>query len=200
MNDALKEAITARLKKELSRDGFEHTLRTAATAVFLAETHGVDREEAELAALCHDIAKEMSDSQLLAQARRYGLDIDPVEERKPYLLHAAIGARIAAEDYGIDDQRVISAIIKHTFGDTKMDKLDKIVYLADVIEPNRDFKGLEAIRGLAEVDIDSAFAAAYRGQMIFIIEKGGYLHPRTTNVWNQIADKAREIDERPDQQ
>lgn len=190
MNDGLKETIKAGLERELSRASLEHTLRTAAAAVHLAEIHDADREAAELAGLCHDIAKDMADSQLLSRARLYGLDIDPVEERKPYLLHAAIGARIATEDYGIEDRRVISAVAKHTFGDTKMDKLDKIVYLADVIEPNRDFKGLDKIRSLAEVDIDSAFAAAYRGQLLFIIEKGGYLHPRTLSVWNQLAEKS----------
>ncbi len=175
------------MKKRVGTAVYEHSRRTSETAAALAVTHGADEGQARLAGLVHDIAKDLQASDLLRLADRYGLKVDPVEEKKPYLLHAAVGAKMVADDLGIDDEQIISAVAKHTFGDTNMSKLDKIIYLADVIEPERRFKGLAEIRKRAEVDLDAAFAAAYRGQMIFIIEKGGYLHPRTVNVWNRIA-------------
>lgn len=180
-------ALETQLKKRLSADVFSHSRRTSATAVSLAKIHGVDEYRARVAGLAHDVAKDLTGEELLERAGRYGMHIDPVEYKKPYLLHAAIGAKMIVDDLGIEDEMIIDAVAKHTCGDTNMSKLDKIIYLADVMEPGRDFNGLQEIRKLAEVSLEDAFAAAYKGQLIFIIEKGGYLHPRTVDVWNRIA-------------
>lgn len=179
--------LEAGLHKKLGQTSYDHCLRTAETAVRLARMYEVDESQAATAGLMHDVAKDMPDVQLIEQARSFGMKIDPVEACKPYLLHASVGARILALEFGIADETILGAVAKHTFGDTIMNKLDRIVYLADVIEPDRDFAGLDEIRRLTRVSLDEAFAAAYKGQLLFIIEKGGYLHPRTLEVWNSIA-------------
>jgi len=179
--------LEAEMRKRLGVAAFEHSLRTSEMAGRLARLHGADETQAMIAGLVHDVAKDLTDARLLERARAFGFDIDPVEADKPYLLHAAVGAKILTMELGIEDKMILSAVAKHTFGDTNMDKLDRIVYLADVIEPWRAFSGLDEIRKLAETSLDRAFVAAYKGQLIFIIEKGGYLHPRTLQVWNRIA-------------
>ena len=189
--NVIDEALKARVQAALSSDSYAHSVRTSETAVALAGRHGADAGRAGIAGLIHDVAKDCDDGELLAKARKFGLAVDPIESAKPYLLHAAVGARMLAAEYGIEDEEILSAVKKHTFGDAKMSKLDKIVFLADVIEPGRDFDGLPEIRRLAGVDLDMAFAKAYQGQLIFIIAKGGYLHPKTLSVWNALALEVR---------
>ncbi|MDP1808075.1 MAG: bis(5'-nucleosyl)-tetraphosphatase (symmetrical) YqeK [Actinomycetota bacterium] len=179
--------LEGEMRARLTAASFNHSLRTGATAVRLAQIHGADERQAGIAGLVHDAARDLTDAQLLEQAEHFGLKIDPVEAGKPYLLHSAIGAKIVALELGIEDAAIVSAVAKHTFGDTYMNKLDRIVYLADVIEPGRACAGLDEIRRLAQINLDDAFKAAYKAQLISIIARGGYLHPRTLQVWNHIA-------------
>ena len=175
------------MRARLSAASFDHSLRTSKTAVQLAQVHGGDERQAAIAALVHDVARDLTDAQLVERAETFGFTIDPVEASKPYLLHAAVGAKMAALELGIEDEIIVGAVAKHTFGDTYMNKLDRIVYLADVIEPGRMRPELDEIRRLAQLDLDGAFAAAYKAQLMAIIARGGYLHPRTLTVWNHIA-------------
>lgn len=175
------------LRSRLKAGSFDHSRRTGETAARLAEIHGVDKRKTGIAGLVHDVARDLTGVELVERARSFGFTIHPIEAAKPYLLHAAVGAKIAALELGIDDNEILDAVAKHTFGDTYMNKLDRIVYLADVIEPGRTRPGLDEIRRLAQIDIDEAFLAAYQAQLIAIIARGGYLHPRTLTVWNHIA-------------
>jgi predicted HD superfamily hydrolase involved in NAD metabolism len=186
--------IEDRLRRELAPEDFSHCQRTAETAARLAEMHSADRERARLAGLVHDVAKGLGDEALLSLAVEHGLPVNSVERKKPYLLHAAVGVKMLISHYGVGDRQVLQAVERHTFGARKMSKLDKIIYLADVIEPARDFEGLERVRRLAETDLDAGFAAAYQGQVISIVRRGGYLHPQTLTVWNEVATEVGKLD------
>lgn len=182
------------MARRLSGRSFEHSRRTAATAVKLAKIHNVDPEKANLAGWLHDVAKEYSPEALMELAAGYGLVVNEAERRKPYLLHAAVGAKMIEDDLGVRDEGVLAAIRKHTFGAAEMNDLDKIIYLADVAEPGRKFQGLDRIRELAKKRLDLAFAEAYRLQLIFIISNGGCLHPETISVWNRITSEVGKLE------
>lgn len=183
---ALKAKIITWLKQNLSSENYEHSLRTAQTAAELAAWHNLNVAKAEIAGLVHDVAKELSDEQLIKQAKKRGFELNPVELEKPYLIHAKIGAEIAKELFSLDDMEIVQAVKNHTYGRPKMNAFEKLVYLADVIEPGRRFAGLPAIRQKARSDLEKAFALAYQGQVLYLIKEGKLLHPVTLEVWNEL--------------
>ena len=123
----------------------------------LAMKYEVDLEKAEVAGLLHDCAKCISDEKKLKKCLEHNINISEIEKEQPYLLHAKLGAFIAMEKYGIHDRDIINAILKHTTGSCDMTMLEKIIYVADYIEPNRKkAKNLPVIRKMAFEDIDLA--------------------------------------------
>jgi predicted HD superfamily hydrolase involved in NAD metabolism len=118
---------------------YAHSLRVARCAGALARRHGVDARKARLAGMLHDLARLYSPERLLAEAQARGLTIGPDEREHPMLLHAALGAALAREQFGVNDREVLSAIEKHTRGAEQMSPLDCVVYLADSLEPHRKF-------------------------------------------------------------
>lgn len=181
-----REALAA----ALSPEDVAHCERAAATARGLAERFGVDEERAEFAGLVHDIARALAPEELLAVARRYDIPVSDVDRGRPYLLHAEVGARLVGETLGVTDEEVLSAVASHTFGRVGMDDLEKIVYLADTIEPGREFAGVGEIRQAAKRSLDEAMSRAYRHAICHLTEKGRPLHPRTVEVWNWLCRRA----------
>lgn len=188
----LLQDVEEKLAERLSPESLDHSLRTRDTAVKLAKRHNSDIEKTSLAALLHDYAKDLSNSDLLSESIRLGLRVNWVEERNPYLLHPRVGAALVETELGVVDPEVISAIAKHTYGDTAMSYLDLIVYLADVIEPGRNFYGLDTIRELAKTDLRQAFKHAYLQQILFVFSKGAYVHPTSVEVWNRLLEMERD--------
>lgn len=186
---ALKAKIKQWLEQNLSAESYQHTLRTAETAVRLATAHSFNAEKAELAALVHDVAKEFTDAQLRAEAKKRGLQLNKVEIEKPYLIHAKIGAEIARDLFQLEDIEIEQAVKSHTYGRRGMTGFEKLIYLADVIEPGRQFQGLDVIRQKALVNLNRAFALAYQGQLIYLISAGKLLHPATLEVWNELVEE-----------
>jgi len=139
----------------LKRSRFSHVLGTEETAAALARRWGADEESARRAALLHDCTKRLDREQHLALCRQYNIPIDEHERREANLLHALTGAVIAREVYGVS-QEVESAIRWHTTGKADMTLLEKIIYLADYMEPTRDFCDLSELRMLAYQDLDQA--------------------------------------------
>lgn len=145
------------LKSSLDKDRYQHTLGVSYTAMCLAMKYEVDLEKAEVAGLLHDCAKCISDEKKLKKCLEHNINISEIEKEQPYLLHAKLGAFIAMEKYGIHDRDIINAILKHTTGSCDMTMLEKIIYVADYIEPNRKkAKNLPVIRKMAFEDIDLA--------------------------------------------
>lgn len=158
-----------RLHRELKPHRMDHTAYVVETAIALAERFGADAKQARLAALLHDCAKSFTEAQLLPYA-----DTEP-----PVLpvLHAFAGADYAKKVYGVEDEAVLRAIRLHTTGDAGMTLLDKIIYLADMIEPSRDYPGVEEIR--AQTNPDAMLHLAFSRSIWYIKERGGDVHPAT---------------------
>lgn len=151
------KAIKKELTEVLTAKRYEHTIGVAYTAMCLAMVYDVDIKRAELAGLLHDNAKCMSDEKLLKRCIKHGINISEIEKEQPYLLHSRLGAFYAGEKYGVDDKEVVSAIYYHTTGHPDMTMLEKIIFVADYIEPGRcKAENLSEIRKLSFSDIDMA--------------------------------------------
>nr|WP_326127036.1 nicotinate (nicotinamide) nucleotide adenylyltransferase [uncultured Oscillibacter sp.] len=137
----------------LKRRRVPHVLGTEQEAIRLAERYGADVERARRAALLHDCTKKLEMDEQLALCRQYGIELDELERKALKLLHAKTGAAIARDVFGVDDE-IYSAIWWHTTGHAGMTLLEKIIYLADYIEPSRDFPGVDRLRRVCYEDLD----------------------------------------------
>ena len=176
------------LQKRLKKSRFAHSIGVANTAVKLAEKFGVDKTKAYVAGLLHDCAREFENENLPAEALKRGIKIGEVEKVAPLLLHAYIGAKMVTEIYGVDDEEIVQAIYRHTVGARNMSALDKIIYFADMIEPNRNYPGVEKLRQLAETSksLDEIILTAMNESIIFVVQKGALLHPSTIDARNYL--------------
>ena len=191
--DEMRRLLQSRLKK--SR--FAHSIGVADTAVKLAKRFGVDTEKAYIAGLLHDCAREFENAQLPAEAIKRGIEIGEVEERMPLLLHSYIGAMMIKDVYDVDDPEISQAIWRHTVGGRNMTDLDKIIYFADMIEPHRDYPGVDHLRELAETaSLDEMLLEGLSESIIFIIQKNSLIHPDTVTTRNEILRSKEEIGNR----
>lgn len=146
-----------KLKKELDKERLVHTLGVAYTAASLAMRYRADMQKAFLAGLLHDCAKCIPNKKKASLCREYGLPITASEDKNPFMLHAKLGAHLASKKYRVKDQDISYAILYHTTGRPDMGMLEKIIFVADYIEPGRDkARNLEEIRALSFQDIDAA--------------------------------------------
>lgn len=173
------------LQRRLKRDRFAHSIGVANTAVKLAKRFGVDETKAYIAGLLHDCAREFENDELPAQAEARGIAINDVERAMPLLLHPYIGAEMIREVYGVDDEEIFQAIWRHTVGAADMTTLDKIIYFADMIEPNRNYPGVDKLRDLAETaQLDEILLTALSESIIFVVQKNSLVHPDTVAARN----------------
>ena len=173
------------LQRRLNKNRFAHSIGVANTAVKLAKRFGVDETKAYIAGLLHDCAREFENDELPAQAQARGIAIGEVERAMPLLLHPYIGAKMIKEIYGVDDAEIAQAIYRHTVGARDMTKLDKIIYFADMIEPNRNYPGVEKLRALAETAaLDEILLTAFSESIIFVVQKNSLVHPDTVAARN----------------
>ncbi|MBQ1820820.1 MAG: nicotinate (nicotinamide) nucleotide adenylyltransferase [Clostridia bacterium] len=165
-----------RLHRELKPQRMEHTAYVIETAIALAARFGADPKKARLAALLHDCAKYLPEGLLLPYA-----DTEP--PMMP-ILHAPAGADYAKEVYGVSDPEVLEAIRLHTTGDANMTLLDKIIYLADMIEPSRSFEGVDEIRNASTPD--EMMRLALLRSIWYIKENGSQIHPATLRALHDL--------------
>jgi predicted HD superfamily hydrolase involved in NAD metabolism len=182
-----REALALRLTKK----SLAHCERVAETAVGLARRCGVDVEQARLAGLLHDWGRDEDAETLLREAEAQGIRIDDVDRHVPYLLHAEVSAAgIRAAFPGID-AGIVDAVACHTFGRIGMTPLDKVVYIADSIEPKRHSEGVDDLRAMANAcSLDEVFVATYAKSLASVIERHRPIHPGTAEVWNWIVTEA----------
>ena len=175
--------MICQLSRTLSPHRLSHTLSVAETTVLLAAHCGENPCQAHLAGMLHDCAKGLDAPTLLRLIRTGGISADEIELSMPALLHAPAGAALAREQYHVTDSAVLSAIRWHTTGRKNMTRLEKIIYLADMIEPERaDFPGLGEIRALALNNLDKAVSLAAARSAEYVLERGKKLHPRTMEL------------------
>ena len=157
MDEICSRDLKKELKKNMDESRYEHTLGVMYTSAALAMRYECDLDKALLAGLMHDCAKCMPNAKKLKTAEKYGLEITELEKKNPFMLHAKVGAILAEKKYDITDEEVLGAIRWHTTGRPNMTLLEKIVYIADYIEPKRDkAPNLGEIRKLAFLDLDRA--------------------------------------------
>ena len=166
-----------------------HVLGTEAEAAKLARRWGADEENARRAALLHDCTKRLSRPEHLKLCKQYGISID-AQERKAggKLLHAKTGAALARDLFGVSDE-IYSAIYWHTTGKADMTLLEKIIYLADYIEPTRDFGALKELRPLAYEDLDRALLRGFTIAVEDLSKKGMALHPNSVRARDYLKGK-----------
>lgn len=181
------DEMRRKLQGRLKASRFAHSIGVADTAVKLAKRFGVDTEKAYIAGLLHDCAREFEDSQLPAEATKRKIEIGEVESEMPLLLHSYIGAVMIKEVYGVDDSEISQAIWRHTVGGRNMTALDKIIYFADMIEPHRNYPGVDHLRELAETaGLDDMLLEGLSESIIFVIQKNSLIHPNTVITRNEI--------------
>jgi len=157
------------MEKELDSKRYEHTLGVAYTAASLAMKHNADIEKALIAGMLHDCAKCMSDEKRIALCKKKSISITAAEEQKPSLLHAKVGSYLAEKEYGVEDTDILNAIMYHTTGRPNMSLLEKIIYIADYIEPGRKpLPSLNKIRELAFTDLDRALLLSVEGTLNYL--------------------------------
>lgn len=160
-----------KLSKYLDEDRFTHTMGVMYTCAALAMAHGYDLKDAQAAGLLHDSAKCIPNKKKLKMCDEHKIPVTEFEKSHPFLLHAKLGAYIAREKYGIKDEEILSSIEYHTTGRPGMSTLEKIVYIADYIEPMRDKAvHLPKIRRLAFEDLDECMYEILKDTLIYLEE------------------------------
>ena len=178
--------MVSELTKRLSSKRLQHSIGVSEIAEELAIPFHCDTEKAKIAGLLHDLAREVPANELLPRTRAFGIVVSDIEQAEPILLHSILGSRLAQIEFGINDEEVLQASILHTTGGQSMTVLDKIIYLADLIEPNRSFKGINEIREVAQKDLDQALLAALDQSIDYLIKRCGLIHPATIAARNEI--------------
>ena len=158
-----------------------HVLGTEQEALRLARRYGVDEEEARVAALLHDCTKKLNMPEQLALCARYGIELDELEQKALKLLHAKTGAEIARDVFGVDDE-IYRAIWWHTTGHAGMTLLEKIIYLADYMEPTRDFPGVEELRRTCYEDLDKGLLLGLEMSIEEMTAMGNPVHHATVEA------------------
>lgn len=183
MKSDLKK-IRKAMEKTLDPKRYEHTLGVEYTAAALAMRYDVSIADARLAGLLHDCAKCMSDKKRLSICEKHNICMNEVERRNPFLLHPKVGSYLAMKEYGVKNPDVINAILNHTTGRPEMSPLEKIVFIADYIEPGRkQAPNLAEIRRLAFQDLDQALLKILEDTLAYLQEGSGEMDPMTQKTY-----------------
>ncbi len=178
--------IRKRVKKSLEKPRYEHTKGVMYTAGCLAMAHGCSIENAMLAGLLHDCAKCIPDQEKIKMCEKNDIPITQVEYENPdKLLHAKLGAFLAETRYEVKNPEILHAIRVHTTGEPGMSMLDKIIYIADYIEPGRNkASNLELVRRLAFADLDACMAEILHDCLKYLSSRGGSIDPTTQRTYD----------------
>ncbi len=180
-----------RLKQMLSPERYEHSLEVCKAAVRLAKIYGENEEKAYLAGLLHDCAKVTPKAELIKRCGELGIVLDPIEARCLPVVHAPLGAETVKREFGVTDPDIYNAIRYHTIARAGMSRLEKIIYLADMVEPGRKFAGIDEIRRTAEEDLNKAMILSLKKSMEFNLKKQVLIHPNTLDAWNDLIETTR---------
>lgn len=180
----ISEAVLL-VQSELTTKRFEHTMRVAQTAKELAALYDVDVNKAELAAILHDFAKDFPKEKLKKMLEKSQSPEDLLLYNQE-LWHGPVGAYLLETKYGITDPEILHAVQFHTTGRAQMGKLELIVYVADYIEPGRQFPGVEAVRHIAQNDLYEAAWTVARNTIQFLLKKNTLVYPDSIDIYNDL--------------
>ncbi len=166
----------------------DHVLRVEVEAMKLARVHGQDPERSSIAALGHDLVRHKDNEELLDLAKRYDIDPDPIELASPVLVHGPIAARMLTRDFDLQDEEVIAGVDCHTTARPGMTMIEKMLFIADKIEPNKLKRGggLQEVYDLRETDIDAAVLRFLDLRIEEALAGGGLIHPRLIEARNDL--------------
>jgi len=181
------ETALQAVEERLSEGAAAHSVRAAETAARLAVVYGADVEQARIAAVLHDWDREQGAQRLLDAARDADIAVSEVDEQVPYLLHPRTAAAELAEALPGLPAEVLSAVRNHTVGSADMSDLDMVVYLADMIEPARDYPGVDELRdAVGTMSLHELFALGYQHSVAYLVATRRRIHPDTVAVWNAL--------------
>ena len=183
----VKADIKSYIEKNLSERRLKHTNSVVNEAIKLAKHYGEDVQKAELAALFHDMFRSTPASVLNMYIRQLGLPKNIMDN--PNLSHGKIAAVIMKRDFGIEDEDIVNAVSFHTTGRAGMSKLEKIIFLADSIEPGRNYPMVDEIRALAYINLEKACISSLTRTVEYIKGIGEYLDPDTISAINDLKEK-----------
>lgn len=179
--------ILKKLEKMLPNHRMIHSEGVAKSAIRLSEIYEYDKKKAYLAGILHDCAKYLNEEEVNYFVDKYNIELDEYEKNNIALSHSIIGSVIAKKEFETQDEEVIEAIRYHTTGKQNMSKLEKIIYMADLIEDNREYPGVEELRQLAyNKQMDEALLKSFDNTIKLVIERKQTIHPRTIEARNYI--------------
>lgn len=179
-----REILMQKIQMRMSERRFNHVLGVEEMAIALAEKYGCSPEKASIAALTHDYAKERPDDEFILVIKRDGYDTALLDYGNA-IWHGVVGASFVERELGITDEEILHAIRVHTTGAAKMSLLDKIIYVADYIEPGRVFPGVKEALELALIDLDEAVAFETKHTLAHLIEQEQQIYPKTIETYNR---------------
>lgn len=159
------------LKNNLIENRYIHVLGVVDTAIRLAKINEVDEKKAEIAALAHDIAKNMTIYELKEIIDKNNIELSYDEEKNQEIWHSIVGPIVAKEVFKIEDEEILSAMRWHTTGKENMSKLDKVIYMADMIEPNRNFPEVDVLRRETFKDLDNGVLQGLNHTIKYLLNK-----------------------------
>jgi predicted HD superfamily hydrolase involved in NAD metabolism len=178
------------VKKQLTEHRYIHTLGVLETSLNLAEQYGANLKKTETSAIFHDYAKFRPKDEMRRIVVEEGLPQDLLLYGNE-ILHAPVGSFLVKKEVGIYDEDVLCAIYYHTTGRGNMTTLEKVIFLADYIEPNRQFPGVEAVRDTAKKDLNEACLMAVRNTIAFLMKQNQKIHPLTIETYNGLMDELK---------
>ena len=179
--------IIEKLNTMLKPKRLEHSINVAKCAIKLSEIYGYDKEKAYLAGLVHDCAKYFTKEQVDSYVEKYNIELDPLEVDNIALSHSIIGSFAIQDVFNIQDMDIINAVRYHTTGRENMSILEKIIFMADMIEEDRNFPGVDELRKLSfNGQLDKALITSLNNTIKFVIENNQLIHPRSVKARNYL--------------
>lgn len=182
--DISREELVSKVQAQMSEKRFRHVLGVEQAALQLAEKYGASMEKASIAALTHDYAKERKDAEFQETIRHDGLDPELLNWGNE-IWHGIVGANLVQRELGITDEEILQAIRLHTTGAAEMTLLDKVIYVADYIEPGRSFPKVEEARKIAFEDLDMAVSYETKHTLSYLVKKEATIYPKTIETYNR---------------
>lgn len=178
------------LKEMLPERRLNHSLSVSKCAVKLSEIYKCDKEKARVAGLVHDCAKYFTNEQIEDCVKKFNIQLDALEENNIALSHSIVGSYVARQVFNIDDEEILNAVKYHTTGKENMSLLEKIIYMADLVEEGRKFPKVEELRDLTfSGKLDEALLLSFNNTIKFVIDNEQLIHPRTVSARNYILNK-----------